>query len=311
MLNETQKNDSSEIQKEMEVCNSFFVFVKKLFCNETNTHKQLDLQAVTEMIKLILKSVRNNHCNLMLALHKTGLIDENYIYSHTVRTAILSLLIGNDLRLPNHKLIELGVAALLHDIGMFSIPKELYLNSRALSEDELKIIHNHPIHSYKLLDSHNLSPAVKLAALEHHEREDGTGYPRKLTGEKISQYGKIIAVACSFDAISSKRAYKDSVDSHTGLINILKSKTKYNSVAVQALVNSLSIYPIGLYVLLSNEKQAQVVDVDPFDPRFPVVQLIGENSPDNVNIFQHTFQEGLFIVRPLEKDEIKEIEQIQ
>ena len=236
--------ETSDLQEEIKLCNSFFAFVKYLFESEIGPDVQLDLDNISQMIKGIINSVRKNHCNLMLALYETGDTDENYIYLHTLRTVILSLIIGNELKLPNHKLIELGTAALLHDIGMFSLPKDLYLKPIVLSEKEKKLIQNHPIYGYKFLDTYNLSPAVKIAVLDHHEREDGTGYPRNLAGEKISLFGKIIAVACSFEAISSDRVYKKPVDTHTGIINILKNKTKYYNTAVQALVNSLSIYPV-------------------------------------------------------------------
>jgi putative nucleotidyltransferase with HDIG domain len=146
--------------------------------------------------------------------------EENYIYTHTVRTTIIALIIGKYLKMPTYKLIELGVAALLHDIGMLSIPQELYLLSRQLTKNEKDIINNHPVYSYKILDEHDFSLSIKMAALEHHEREDGTGYPQKFDKYSISQYGKIIAVACSYEAISSKRAYKEAFDLHTGIIRM-------------------------------------------------------------------------------------------
>ena len=218
-----------------------------------------------------------------------------------VRTSILSLIIGKYLKIPTHKLIDLGVAALLHDIGMLMVPEELYLRPGSLTEDEKIIIKNHPIYGYKLLDSYNFPPAIKRAVLEHHEREDGTGYPRNLSEENISQYGKIIALACSYEAISAKRVYKKSLDPHMGLIGILKDKARYCDDVIQALVNALSIYPVGLYVLMSNGKKGRVIDVDPFEPRFPIVTLFGEE-----NVAQYTFADGLYIVRPLQKNEISD-----
>ncbi|MDR2662289.1 MAG: HD-GYP domain-containing protein, partial [Treponema sp.] len=146
---------------------------------------------------------------------------------------------------------------------------------------------------------------VSLAALEHHERENGSGYPQKLTGDKISLYAKIIAVACSYEALTSTRPHKDAKDGYSGMLDLLKNEGKqYDDTIVKALVFSLSIYPIGLYVLLSNGKKGQVVDVNPENPKFPMVQVFGELTPDGKNKIIETSQEGVFISRPLKKEEI-------
>jgi HD-GYP domain-containing protein (c-di-GMP phosphodiesterase class II) len=154
------------------------------------------------------------------------------------------------------------------------------------------------------LKSFDFPLTVTLAALEHHERENGSGYPRKLPGERISLYAKIIAVACSYEALSAQRPHKEAKDGYTGMLELLKNEGKqYDDTVVRALVYSLSIYPIGLYVLLSNGKKGQVVDVNPENPRFPIVQIFGELNPDGKNKVVETTQGGLQIVRPLTKDE--------
>jgi HD-GYP domain-containing protein (c-di-GMP phosphodiesterase class II) len=156
-----------------------------------------------------------------------------------------------------------------------------------------------------MLKSFDFPLATCLGALEHHERENASGYPRRLTGEKISLYSKIIAVACSYEALSSKRPHKEAKDGYTGMLELLKNEgKKYDDTIVRALVLSLSIYPIGLYVLLSNGKKAQVVDVNPENPRFPIVQVFGELTPDGKIRTMQTSPNVLTIVRPLNRSEI-------
>ena len=269
------KNSRSEALEAKNTCNSLFEYAQFLYNNEENPEERLEISAVYEKIKEIFINVRYDHSHLMLALQESeqvlkyptassgvfrspeelvspapnlsaislaqGLgagsprINENYVYSHAARTAIITLIIGKYLKIPVHKLIDLGVAALLHDIGMISVPQELYLSSRSLTKSEKTLLDKHPVYGYKLLDAHNYSPAVKLAVLEHHEREDGSGYPQKLTKEHISLYGRIIAVACSYEAISAKRIYRDSVDLHAGMVNILINRNKYYDKAIMAL----------------------------------------------------------------------------
>jgi HD-GYP domain-containing protein (c-di-GMP phosphodiesterase class II) len=232
-------------------------------------------------------------------------VDKNYLTSHSVRSTIISIVIGTYLKLPPHRLIELGVAALLHEIGMFKLPPQTYLSNRPLSPQERKAIIKHPILGFNVLKSFDFPLVISLAALEHHERENGSGYPQGINGEKISLYAKIISVACSYEALSSKRPHKEAKDGYTGMLELLKNEGKqYDETIVRALVFSLSIYPIGLYVLLSSGKKGQVVDVNPENPRYPIVQIFGEFTPDGKNKNAQTSQDGLSIVRPLTREEI-------
>ena len=231
---------------------------------------------------------------------------EDYLGVHTVRSTIIALIIGHSLKLPNHRLIELGVAALLHESGMLKLPSQIYLSDRPLNEHEQKAILTHPILGYSMLKSFDFPLAICLAALEHHERENGTGYPRRIYGDKISLYSKIIAVACSYEALSSKRPHKEAKDGYTGMLELLKNEGKrYDDTIVRALVVSLSIYPIGLYVLLSSGQKGQVVDVNPENPRFPIVQIFGEFTPDGKIKTMQTSSDELSIVRPLNRSEIE------
>jgi HD-GYP domain-containing protein (c-di-GMP phosphodiesterase class II) len=159
--------------------------------------------------------------------------------------------------------------------------------------------------SFNLLKSFDFPLVISLAALEHHERENGTGYPQKLTGDKISLYAKIIAVACSYEALSTKRPHKEAKDGYTGMLELLRNEGKqYDETVVRALVFSLSIYPIGLYVLLSNGKKGQVVDINPENPRCPIVQVFGDLTPDGKNKTLETSPGGVSIVRPMTREEI-------
>jgi HD-GYP domain-containing protein (c-di-GMP phosphodiesterase class II) len=196
------------------------------------------------------------------------------------------------------------VAALLHEIGMMKLPPQLYLAKRTLSPQEHKAILTHPILGYNMLKSFDFPLAISLAALEHHERENGKGYPQRLTSEKISLYAKIIAVACSYEALTANRPHRYAKNGYSGMLDLLKNEGKqYDDVTVRALVYSLSIYPIGLYVLLSNGKKGQVIDVNLEKPRFPIVQVFGDLTPDGKYKIIETSAEGISIERPLTKEE--------
>ncbi|MDR0623329.1 MAG: HD-GYP domain-containing protein [Treponema sp.] len=298
-------SDADKIERVDAFYTSFHKYVENLFTHVA-IKNELDFNSVAEKVKTACDMVREDRRFLMRAQKNIDPpAEQNYLATHAVRSTIIAIIIGSYLKLPNHRLIELGVAALLHEIGMIKLPPQMYLNKRELSPQERKAILSHPVLSFNMLKSFDFPLVVSLAALEHHERENGTGYPQKLTGEKISLYAKIIAVACSYEALSSNRPHKEAKDGHTGMVELLKNEgKKYDDTVVRALVFSLSIYPIGLYVLLSSGKKGQVVDVNPENPRYPIVQIFGELTPDGKNKTLETSPSGLSIVRPLTREEI-------
>jgi HD-GYP domain-containing protein (c-di-GMP phosphodiesterase class II) len=305
-LTGTTLSDGDKIIKAEGFYAGFIKYVETLFLHVA-IKNELNFKHVAETVKTACDILREDR-RFLLRVAKNSLTgpDDNYLASHAVKSTIISIIIGFYLKLPAHRLIELGVAALLHEIGMIRLPSQIYLSKRPLQPHERKAILSHPILSFNMLKSFDFPLTVNVAALEHHERENGSGYPRKLTGDRISLYAKIIAVACSYEALSAQRPHKEAKDGYTGMLELLKNEGKqYDDTIVRALVFSLSIYPIGLYVLLSSGKKGQVVDVNPENPRFPIVQVFGEFTPDGKNRVRETAADGVYIVRPLTREEIK------
>jgi HD-GYP domain-containing protein (c-di-GMP phosphodiesterase class II) len=298
-------SDGDKLKRAEEFYTSFKKYVENLF-TQVAIKNELIFKSVAEKVKVACDIVREDRRFLMRVQRNTEPAeDQNYLASHAVRSTIIAIIIGTYLKLPAHRLIELGVAALLHEIGMIKLPPQVYLSKRSLNPQEKKAILTHPVLSFNLLKSFDFPLVICLAALEHHERENGTGYPQKLTSDKISLYAKIIAVACSYEALSTRRPHKEAKDGYTGMLELLRNEGKqYDDTVVRALVFSLSIYPIGLYVILSNGKKGQVVDINPENPRYPIVQVFGDLTPDGKNKTLETSQEGISIIRPMTREEI-------
>jgi len=297
--------DGSKIMKAEKFYAEFIKYADILFTTVA-IKNELDFNSVADRIKSACDIIREDR-RFLLMVQRNNLSSpsDNYLASHAVKSTIISLIIGMYLKLPNHRLLELGVAALLHEIGMIKLPAQIYLSDRPLQPFERKAILTHPVLSFNLLKSFEFPMTVTVATLEHHERENGSGYPRQLTGDRISLYAKIISVACSYEALSAQRPHKEAKDGYTGMLELLKNEGKqYDDTVVRALVFSISIYPIGLYVLLSSGRKGQVVDVNPENPRFPVVQIFGELTPDGKNKVIETSQDGIYITRPLTRQEI-------
>ncbi|MCL2175038.1 MAG: HD-GYP domain-containing protein [Treponema sp.] len=301
----SQQTDSDKLEKASKFYLGLINYVEKMFIKATISD-ELTYKDVTEKIRDMVEYIREDRRFLMRIIKSIEApLDKNYIAIHSVRSTILAIIIGTYLKLPNHRLIELGVSAILHEVGMLKLPSNIYLSDKQLTPAEQKAIMTHPVLGYSLLKSFDFPIAICLAALEHHERENSSGYPRRLTSDKISLYSKIIAVACSYEALSTKRPHKEAKDGYTAMLELLKNEGKqYDDTVVRALVLSLSIYPIGLYVMLSNGKKGQVVDVNPENPRFPIVQVFGDLTPDGKIKTIQTSQGALTIVRPLNRTEI-------
>jgi HD-GYP domain-containing protein (c-di-GMP phosphodiesterase class II) len=298
--------DLEKIQQAEAFYVSFQKYVKNLY-TLLPVKNELDFNTVAEQLKPICDYVRENRRFLLRTRWLTEPVhEENQMVSHATRSTIIAIIIGVTLKLQNYRIIEVAVAALMHEVGMIKLPQENYTSKRAISEQERKLLYAHPILGYNILKSYDFPLVICLGALEHHERENGTGYPQRKTGDKISLYAKIIAVACSYEAILSSRPHKDAKDGHTGIMELLKNDGKqYDDTVVRALVYSMSIYPIGLYVLLSNDKKGQVVDVNPDNPRYPIVEVFGDLMPNGKNKIKRTSADTFYIIRPLTPEEIK------
>jgi HD-GYP domain-containing protein (c-di-GMP phosphodiesterase class II) len=296
--------DKERVERILAFYIDFAAYMESLYTRFV-TKTELDYKELSERMKGLCQVIGENK-RFLLRAQSLAPQHKNYLVSHAVRTSVYSIVLGTTIKLPQFKLIELGTAAALHEIGMVRLPPQLYMAGRLLSPQEKKSITAHPVLGYNLLKERQVPLAVCLAALEHHERVNGSGYPRGLTGEKISLYSKIIMVACSFDAVTAIRPYKEAKDGYSGMVDILKNEGKqYDDIVIRALVYSLSIYPIGTHVMLTSGKSAVVVDVNPDNPRYPVVQILGARSPDGKDLVLRTSETSVRVLRPLDKDEIE------
>lgn len=298
-------SDKDKLKQAVEFYEAFQKYVNTLFTSGV-IKEELTFTAIGEKIQEACAIIQLDYRTFFrVPLAYKSEVELNYQVSHTITSTIIALSIGVSLKLPDDQLIELGVAALLHEIGMTKLPSKVNIYKRDLNAEDRKAILSQPILSYNLLTALDFPPKVCVAVLQHHERENGSGYPQKLKGDQISLYAKIIGVSCSYEAITTNRPHKKAKDTHSGLLHFLKNEEKqYDETITRALVNVLSLYPIGLYVLLANGKKGQVVDVNPANPRFPIVQLTGIPRMGKAYI-QTSQEQGLAIVRPLTKEEFE------
>jgi HD-GYP domain-containing protein (c-di-GMP phosphodiesterase class II) len=298
--------DADKLDRILAFYIDFMAYIESVYTRFV-TKSEIDYKTLIEKMKALYQLLVDDR-RLLLRAQSIAPEHKNYLVSHALRCSVYSIVLGGAIKLPPFKLIELAAAAALHEIGMIKLPPQIYMAGRPLAPQEKKALTAHPVLGYNLLKEQGVPLAVCLAALEHHERVNGSGYPRALTSEKISLYSKIIMVTCSYDAVTASRPYKEAKDGYSGMVDILKNEGKqYDDTVIKALVYSLSIFPIGTHVMLSNGKGAVVVDVNPENPRYPVVQVFGVKNPDGTDLVIRTGETGLKVSRPMSRSEIEKI----
>ena len=300
-------NEKSRMSVVQTVYNEYMNYITAVYTHYA-THKVLDYQELSNTVKDLCIFIKDNRRYVLRITPTLEAANKNFIVSHSMRSTVTAIVIGLQLRMPLTKLIELGVTCILHEIGQIRLPPQLYMTGKRLSAPERAKLATHPIIGFNIVKENDFPLAVQLGVLEHHERENGTGYPRKLTGNKISLYAKIIAVACSFEAISGSREYREERSTFEALIEMLRNTNRqYEETILKSLLYSISLYPIGVYVYLSNGRIAQVVDVSVGNPKTPFVQIIGEtDAAGNPKIVQIDALR-LKIVRVLNKAEVEDM----
>ena len=197
------------------------------------------------------------------------------IYRHGINVAVLSNLLGKWIGLEEKKIHLLTYSALLHDLGKTMIDTKILNTNTSLSEEDYNKVKSHPLLGYNIVKEINfLDKSVAQGILMHHERLDGSGYPLGLQDEKISQFGKIIAIADVFDAINSNRSYRKKKSPFDSLQIIKKEsfgKLDYNYCNI--FLNHMFNYYVGKDVLLNNNKVAQIIQMDINDLDRPLILL--------------------------------------
>ncbi|ADL54012.1 HD-GYP domain-containing protein [Clostridium cellulovorans] len=201
---------------------------------------------------------------------------DNYTYIHGIDTAMMAIFLGTKLRFDKDTLIELGLSALLHNIGNLKISHDILYKQSKLSTDEFDEIKKHTKYSREILESAGcFSNRIIAGAAHHHEKFDGTGYPYGLTGSYISLFGRIISLCSTFTAVSSDRPYRKRFEPNDAYELILsRSGTHFDPRLVQLFKSTFSIYPLGSMVQLSNGDQGYVVRQNPNFPDKPVVSIV-------------------------------------
>ena len=171
-----------------------------------------------------------------------------WLLRHSINVAVLSLLIAHLLCFNKQEKQKLLTGALLHDVGKMVISGAILQKPAALTEDEMTIMHRHPLSGYHMVMNSSIPEESKLIVLQHHERLDGSGYPDNLKEAAISQGAKIVMVADSLDAMTSFRPYRTAQSMPNALKSIRNDGSKYDQTIISSLRHLLPQNPLSIGV---------------------------------------------------------------
>ena len=279
-------------------------------CRRIESGALVDTGFVDDIASLLLKAVREMR-NSFIALILCGEVKGYTMAKSLVNSAILSGLIATEMKLPDEKVLHIITGALLHDVGMLRIPKEIVEKKGGLSNAELQRIQSHTLYAYKIVSQELRYPEeVGAIVLQHHERWDGEGYPRRLIGQAIDLGARIVSVADAFEAMVSKKPYRNSMIGYQAMKNLLSDNLRrFDPDVVKALVRTMGIYPIGSFILLNNGAMARVVDVKATAPLRPTIRILINEAgkvfkQDEGKVVDLIAEKRLFIARAVDPKEI-------
>jgi putative nucleotidyltransferase with HDIG domain len=261
--------------------------MKRLFTNIqktklTNNSFALDQEGknLSDIINRIMEEI-NSHPESITLLTDIYLTDD-YIYQHSLNVTIYALAIGAQLRLNAKELSELGKGAILHDIGKVFIDPDILQKPDKLTEEEFTTMKTHTTLGYDFLrKNHTYSSIVAHCAYQHHERLNGSGYPRGLKGNDIHLFAQIIGAADVFDAVTSNRVYRKAMLPHEGLeLLYTGAVNQFDIRIIEAFKNSVAVYPNGITVELNDKRHGVVVKQNKHICDRPIIRILKEEDRD-------------------------------
>jgi len=270
----------------------------------------LDTEVILNTTQDIVNSILSNPSYIVQATDIRKYDD--YTFAHSVNVCALSTMLGILCQYTRSQLDELALGALLHDIGKIKISLDILNKPGQLDTNEFEIMKTHSEVGFELLrKTTQLSVVPMHVAFEHHEKYDGSGYPRGLAANDIHKYARIVAIADVYDALTSDRVYKDACLPHIAYQIMMEEGDKhFDATLLKLFFDNVAVYPIGTAVQLTTGEYAIVTDIQKGFTLRPTLQLIANSkkklikSKAPLNLYKNN---NTSINRVLDEDELTEL----
>jgi HD-GYP domain-containing protein (c-di-GMP phosphodiesterase class II) len=266
------------------------VAVTKDVINSVRIGKTPNIRKIKRVVQGIVDQVLNEETSL---IGLTAIRDyDEYTFTHSVNVCIFSIALGRRLGMTKLQLYELGLAALMHDIGKSRVPLDLLQKTGELTEEEWKWMAAHPWLGVLVLfqfrrQQEELSYRAMTVCHEHHMKIDLTGYPKSIRPRQVSLLSKIVSIADGYDAATSRRVYKTVALAPSDVLEEMRDNPRrgLDPVLVKAFINLLGIYPVGTLVVLDTFELAVVSASNPNPEALsrPIVKIISDAQGNRIS----------------------------
>jgi len=259
--------------------------VKAIF-SDLKTNSKINLEPIKATVNNIIDEVLQNR-NILVNLTDVRCYDD-YTFGHSVNVCLLSVLTGVSIGYNSSQLRDLGTGAILHDLGKTKIDVEIINKPGKLTPAEYEEIKKHTEVGFEILRRMPEIPLLSAhVAFQHHEKLDGSGYPRGLKQDEIHEFARIVAVADVYDALLADRSYRKGYLPHQAL-EIVTSSTEahFDPTVVAAFIDNIAVYPIGSLVELSTGEVGIVVDVNRGLQTKPIVRILFSHTGERVKFLR-------------------------
>jgi len=264
-----------------ELYNDYFEHYKIIMDNFISNPSSMDNEFLLDIISKITRPLVHSERTILDMLCVLDTSDKDTFYSHALNVALICSYTGKWFGLNEEDINTLILCGFYYDIGKCVIPTDILNKKGRLSDEEFKIIKNHPVYGYKMLLNCDIDKRIKLATLMHHERCDGSGYPQKLTSDKIDSFAKIIGIIDSYEAMTSYRTYRSPLCPFT-VIDIFEKEGygKYDTKFYITFLERMVEEYIGKQVLLNDGTICSVVLINKNNLSRPMVKTMANNYID-------------------------------
>ena len=236
--------------------------------------------------EIVQASLQGNLPQELLIMAQYGNATNSFLVNKAVNVTVFAIFMGDTLRLPKERLLELGLAALLHDIGKVRVPEEILYKEATLKDEELEVLRKYPHDSFDIL--HGLGDKYHYlaeCALHVNEKLDGSGFPQGLQGDAINPYARIIGILELYEAMTHNRPQRQKLSHFEAVKEIIKTKkSAYQRELLKAFLNTFGIFPLHCLVKLNSGAVGRVIQTYEEQPLRPKIEIIVDAQNRRVKV---------------------------
>jgi putative nucleotidyltransferase with HDIG domain len=278
-----EQNDSVPIQEEVveaaKIKSEAKEVVHKIMEN-ARLGRQIEMEEADHLVEKMIDSIFRNKdaLNILLALKRV----DNYTFMHSLSVCALAVSFCRSLFLNRNVIRQIGVGALLHDIGKVKVSSEILNKAGKLSDFEDAKFKEHVAHSCVVLSkASKITPVSLLVVAEHHEHYDGTGYPRGLHGDEISAYAQLVAIVNMYDVLTSKNGNRTLMEPTMAVGKLFEQgNILFDEALVKRFIRCIGIYPVGALVRLESGLLGVVVEHKSKELLNPTVKVVYDTNKE-------------------------------